>query len=249
MLQVIVVLSILAIFALTSLLSREAQPLPPRPVRGPVPDGARPSSAMGRGEPAGPGRYPGTPDRPSSAGPERTAPGRWSEPAPTARVAPGQRLAPDDGIVILDSDTRAARAGFSPGTAPSSAASARTPRGGPARRSSRGRSSTNLNPPKPTDPSRPRALTSLITKSMAEKKNRALEITPLSALVAPIGAPLTQLSTPMPPEHSIPARPLPAFDSATIRSLLANTSKLREVAILSELLQPPRALRPYRRPR
>ena len=57
LLQFIVPLTFLAIWALTSLLNREAQPLPPRPGRSPVPGGPRPGMGApmaGRGDPVGP---------------------------------------------------------------------------------------------------------------------------------------------------------------------------------------------------
>ena len=90
MLQFVVLLAIMALWALTSLLSREAQPLPPRPARGPGPDGLRPAL------PCQPGRRDGpvasrqfarsTGSRRSSAG----MPARWSEAAAgtSARAGP-----------------------------------------------------------------------------------------------------------------------------------------------------------------
>jgi len=245
-LQFIVLLAIMAIWALTSLLSRDAQPLPPRPIRGPVPDGTRPSP-IGRSGQASPGRFAGTADRVSGGIPERPPSARWNEPSGSgpARPAPARGLARDEGIVILESDARGSR----PSSGTLSATTTRNPRAGQTRRSSRGRSSSSANPTRPAEPGSPRALTSLVTQSMAQQQNRPLELTPLDAPFAPLGAPLTHLATSALREQPKSWDVLPAFDSAALRTMLASRNKLREVALLSEILQPPLALRRARRPR
>jgi len=240
MLQFIVLLTIMALWALTSLLSREAQPLPPRPARGQGPDGPRPAPAMSRGDSLGPARYPETTDRLPATGPERRAPARWSEASAVARPTSGRGLGVDDGIVILESDARTVRSP-SGGLSPSSTAANR--RGAPARRSSRGRSPSSTPAAKPAEPGRPRALTTLVTQSMAQRRNRPLEITPLAAPLAQIGSPLTQISAGAPIEHPGSPDSAPAFTALSLRTMLANSTKLREVALLTELLQPPLALR------
>ena len=62
-----------------------------------------------------------------------------------------------------------------------------------------------------------------------------------------LGVPLTHLATSalreQPRSWDVP----PAFDGAALRTMLASTYKLREVALLSEILQPPLALRRTRR--
>jgi len=253
MLQFIVLVAIMAIWALTSLLNREAQPLPPRPIRGPVPgpDGLRPP-LIGRSTQVNPGRYAGTTERlaggiverpnPSSGRPEPFAAG-------PARPVAGRGMTNDAGIVILESDARGSRPFAGTSTSSPSATAPRNPRGGQTRRSSRGRSSSNVNPTRPAEPGQPRALTTLITQSMAQKKNRPLELTPLDDPLAPLGMPLTHLATSalreQPKSWDLP----PAFDSAALRTMLASRNKLREVALLSEILQPPLALRRPRRPR
>jgi hypothetical protein len=82
---------------------------------------------------------------------------------------------------------------------------------------------------------------------MAQKQNRPLELTPLDFPVAPLGAPLTHLATSALREQPRSWDVLPAFDSAALRTMLASRNKLREVALLSEILQPPLALRRARR--
>ena len=244
MLQFVVLLAIMALWALTSLLSREAQPLPPRQARGPGPNGLRPALPASRGDAMGPSRAVSSLER-STASLERGMPGRWGEAAPEPRPAPGRGLGVDDGIMILDADARSTRS-----TAASPASSTTSGRRStPARRSTRGRLPTGTNSPKAPEPGRPRALTSLVSQSMAQKRNRPLEITPLSGPLAPINSPLTQISTGAKIEHPGSPDSPPAFTSESLRVMLANTTKLREVALLTELLQPPLALRRSRRPR
>jgi hypothetical protein len=99
------------------------------------------------------------------------------------------------------------------------------------------------------EPERPRALTGLVNQSLAQKKNRPLEIAPLATPIAPIGGvPLSQSTAP--PVGVLPASGAPraALSSSDLRAMLASRTKLREVAFLTELLQPPLALRRPRRP-
>jgi hypothetical protein len=240
MLQFIVLLTIMALWALTSLLSREAQPLPPRAVRGPGPDGPRPSSSLSRGDALGPARYLGTSDRLPAPSQERKPPAPWREASPTPRPGSTRGLGADDGIVILESESRSGRP-LSGGVASSTGAANR--RGTPSRRSTRSRSAASAPPPKPAEPGRARALTTLVTQSMAQRRNRPLEIAPLGAPMAPISSPLTQISTGAAIEHPGSPDSPPAFTSEGLRGMLANSTKLREVALLTELLQPPLALR------
>jgi hypothetical protein len=246
MLQFVVLLAIMGLWALTSLLSREAQPLPSRQIRGSGPKGTRLSGPPGRGEPSAPPRNFGTTERPTSLSVERAVERRWGDVGPPSRTVTGRAPAIDDGIVILNADARSALAagGASP-SLPGNAARRTTP----ARRGSRGRPSPGASPVKPPDPARPRALTSLVTQSMAQKRNRPLEITPLSAPLSPINAPVTQISTGAKIEHPGSPDSPPAFTSEALRAMLANSTKLREVALLTELLQPPLALRHGRRRR
>jgi hypothetical protein len=94
---------------------------------------------------------------------------------------------------------------------------------------------------------RPRALSNLVAQSLAQKKARPLEIAPLSAPIAPLTSfPLTQQSSPGVSEATRTHQP-PALTSGDLRAMLATSSKLREIALLTELLQPPVALRRPRR--
>jgi hypothetical protein len=243
MLQFVVLLAIMALWALTSLLSREAQPLPARQARGPGPNGLRPPVPINMADAGPPPRSVAAFDRPAATSLERGGPSRRGEAPPPARP-PGRGLSVDDGIVIMGPDSRFPRpAGGGP--TPSSSAAAK--RGAAARRGSRGRPPVGSSPPKPPDPGKPRALTTLVTQSMAQKRNRPLEMTPLSAPLSPINIPLTQISTGAKIEHPGSPDSPPAFSSEALREMLANSKKLREVALLTELLQPPLALRRGRR--
>jgi hypothetical protein len=65
--------------------------------------------------------------------------------------------------------------------------------------------------------------------------------------LAMVNSPLSQLSAGAQIEHPGSPDTAPAFTSESLRRLLASTTKLREVALLTELLQPPIALRRMRR--
>jgi hypothetical protein len=251
MLQFIVLMTIMAIWALTSLLSREAQPLPPRPVRGPNPDGPRATPPVGRRDMSGPGRYLGTSQPLSSTAAERRAPplsGLQSQGVAGARIAPARALSPDEGIVILESDARGTRA--QPVLAPLSGSTTTRPvRGTQARRGGRGRAPSTSPASRPAEPGKPRALTSLVTQSMADMKARPLEIIPLSSPITPISTPLTQQTAGAIVQPAASANAPPAYDSSQLRLMFAKPNKLREIAVLTEVLGRPLALRAPARPR
>ena len=98
------------------------------------------------------------------------------------------------------------------------------------------------------EPERPRALTGLVGQSMAQKRTKPLDITPLSSPMSPLSAPLSQASA-AEPARDTARTPTPTLSSNALRAMLASPSKLREVALLGELLQPPVSLRGRPRPR
>jgi hypothetical protein len=235
LLQFTVIMAILLIWALTSLLSREAQPLPPRTRRAPGPEGLRAAPPARMDRTTGPARYLGA-EIPPIASAERRAPARLEPP-----VTLGRPVSADDGIIILESDSRS-RSQAAGATAGSTAGS-RLSRGSQARRSARGRPQ-NTTAAKPTDVTRPRALTTLVTQSMAQKKARRLEITPLSAPLAPLSSPLHQITgtaTPLDPGKTPAA--IPPIHADALRAMLAQPTRIREAFLISEILQPPVALR------
>src|SRR5579875_2178350 len=258
LLQFIVPLTFLAIWALTSLLNRDAQPLPPRPGagRGPGPGPARGTAGGGfspstQGDPTGPVRS-SSPGRPASSPiADRAAPARWSSAPVQGRPAPVGSRAGDEGIVIIESETRPVTGSSS--FSPSAAASGRSARttGPAARRGAARARSTPVTPIKPMEPERPRALTGLVGQSLAQKKARPLDVAPLSTPIAPItSAPLTTASQTHAPEVARTAAPqdAPSLSTDDLRAMLASPKRLREVALLGELLQPPVSLRAPRRP-
>jgi hypothetical protein len=249
LLQFIVPLTFLAIWALTSLLNRDAQPLPPRPGRGPVPDAWRPGALPPtRGDSISQPRHQGS-GRLASPLAERPTGARWAGAQGQGRPGlPGRGVGPDDGIVIIESDTRGPS---QPGSQfpPSGAVSTRGARGAAARRgTSRGRSVSGAAPAKSVESERPRALTGLVSQSLSQKKARPLEIAPLATPITPISStPLTQSSAGPTTVQTAGALLRPALTGTELRAMFASPNKLREVALLTEILQPPVALRGRRR--
>jgi len=254
LLQFIVPLTFLAIWALTSLLNRDAQPLPPRPGAG-----RGPGSGPARGGVGG-GFAPSTrgdltrsasPARPAPMVADRTAPARWSSATAQGRPASIPMRSVDDGIVIIESETRAGQgSSFSPSAAASGARAARGT--SPSARKAAVRARSTPAPIKPIEPERLRALTGLIGQSLAPKRGKPLDIAPLSTPIAPISsAPLTSASqTPAPEVARTAARADdPSLSIDELRAMLASPKRVREVALLGELLQPPVSLRGPRRSR
>ena len=91
---------------------------------------------------------------------------------------------------IIGSDNRGNRTQPSLGSHPRTSGSGRKSRGPDSARSR----SAPLRPraPRPKEADHQRALTSLVNQSLAQKKNRPLEITPLSSPLSPSPSPLTQ---------------------------------------------------------
>lgn len=255
LIQFIVPLMFLAIWALTSLLNRDAQPLPPRPGRPPGAGGPRPLTSMpGQTEPRSPG--PGTPvQTPASsplADPQTMWPGATS--APTARERAIQRPPLknlDDAIVYIENDptTRGTtRPASSPGPAAATAAGSRLPRAAQQRKGTRGRSGTTSSPSNEAraEPKTHRALSDQVNQSMALQRNKPLEITPLFSSLAPLSLPLSQGSVaPQVQQERGTANPV-TLSGLDIRKMLSSPGKLREFALLTEVLQPPVSLRPRR---
>jgi hypothetical protein len=257
LIQFIVPLTFLAIWALTSILNRDAQPLPPRPGRPQGAGGGRPMNRL-------PGQFEPRPDasvqdvRPAIP----TPPGLGERPTGLAGsglstaspagliVGPRQRPLPnmDDAIVYIENDpaSRAARSASRPSpprTAPQTAP--RSPRIAPQRRGTRGRTGAGspAGAPGRTESEPHRVLSDQLSQTLALQKTKPLEITPLGAPITPLSRPLSEFSaaTQVPVERGTSeGRP---FGRETIRMQLATPTRLREIAVLSEILQPPLALR------
>jgi hypothetical protein len=86
----------------------------------------------------------------------------------------------------------------------------------------------------------------MVSQSLSLQKTKPLEITPLNAPITGLSKNLTQTTA----DPGVNRRPIgegrPTLTGVDIRKLLASPSKLREIAILNELLQPPLALRQRR---
>ena len=126
--QIIISLAILALWALTSLLSRDAQPLPPRPVRGRSPEGPRPNPGLARNEPVGASSIQANTERLSGKMTESRFSTRPFESSLSDRSATGTGWRPsNDDIRILDSGPRGGRplSGHTGATSQSAATPAR----------------------------------------------------------------------------------------------------------------------------
>ncbi len=238
LIQFLVPLAIMAMWALTSLLNKEAQPLPTRGTAsntGPRHGRIRRVAAASRSAP-----------RDSSLRPPRSSVRRLSDgPKGIHQLDPDPFAVgvADEGFMIIGPDNRGNRPQPSSGAQPATAGSGRNSRGPQTRRGSRARPASITGPPRPKEADHQRALTSLVNQSLAQKKNRPLEITPLAASLAPIASPLTQTSLGTTIEHPGSYQLHTALTSTELRGMLGTSSKLREIALLSELLQPPVSLR------
>jgi hypothetical protein len=245
--QILISLGILALWALTSLLSRDAQPLPPRPTRDRPDEGKSRPQPQARIEQSATAQNSRTTDRKAAETIEARMAARSGAGSPPRYGASGVRP-PNDDIRIVESGPRPARLPISSAAGPRSPASILAPSSrSSSRKGSRARPSASPSPAKPAETQRPRALSSQIQKSMAETAGRPLEITPLEL-------PLESLSSSHIPLGSRGVVDLTrgqsistGLDARAVRKLIGSPEKLREIAILTELLQPPLALRPRRR--
>jgi hypothetical protein len=223
-----------AIWAVTWILNRETQPLPPRNGRR-FPDERSGSNSDDARNPAT--------QRPSPRPDIRPTSPRGQRPISTvldrARDRDRGRLSPDDAIVFTE---------FSP-SRPSEptdfSASSRPSRGPQSRRGSKAKESGGNKPRNRQAPEKPRELSQQVSSSMAQFKNRPLELTPLNLPLSPLTSlPLAQSGSASGSPSSIP-------DSGSRygggpldpRKALADPRILRDVFVWNELLQPPVALR------
>ena len=254
LIQFIVPLTFLAIWALTSLLNRDAQPLPPRPGRPPGPGGVRPQNrAPGQAAPRPPG--PGAPPpQPEAAAPRAERPeGRLDFGA----LQPPRERTPqrpstggmDDAIVYIENGpgargaTRPSATPPLPGASPSPSGS-RPTRGGQQRRGGRSRTAPGgLASQARSEPETHRALSDQVNQSLAKQRTKPLELTPLNSPLGSLFVPLSQSPAASQVGNWQSNMVQPTLTGAEIRKMLASPSKLREIALLSEILQPPVTLR------
>jgi hypothetical protein len=219
LLQFIVPLAFLAIWALTSLFNREAQPLPPRTGRAPGSGGPRPT-------PGGQAARPATERRPTLQTGESFV--RRSE--PDRRPSQRSTRSPDDGIVILESETKRPGSSSQRIGAPS------------LRKGARGRSGS-AQTAKRAEPTTPRMLASSMT-SQASIASEVAQPRSLNPLVLP-HSPLLSTNTAEPPKaiSVADAAARATLTSGDLRMLIGSPQRLRESFLMNEILQPPVALR------
>ena len=254
LIQFIVPLTFLAIWALTSLLNRDAQPLPPRPGRPPGPGGGRPMNrAPGQSTPriAGPGLA--APRQAQAAVPR---PERAADRFDLNTLQPPRERAPqrpsigglDDAIVYIENDPsrgamRTSATQPQQGAAPSPSGS-RPTRSGPQRRGNRSRTAATGPPSQArTAPETHRALSDQVNQSLAKQRTKPLELTPLNLPLGSLFVPLSQSPDATQVGDWQSNMVQPTLTGVEIRKMLASPSKLREIALLSEILQPPVTLR------
>jgi hypothetical protein len=86
----------------------------------------------------------------------------------------------------------------------------------------------------------------MVSQSLLLQKAKPLEISPLNAPITGLSKNFTQTTAEPDVNRRPTAESRPALTGVDIRKMLASPSKLREIAILNELLQPPLALRQRR---
>jgi hypothetical protein len=250
LIQFIVPLTFLAIWALTSLLNRDSQPLPPRPGRPPGPGsgGSRPQNFIpGQTEARSTsatlsGRVPSASARSesSTAWPNADVIAAQRE---RSRQRPPQNL--QDAIVFIENGTGArGTSRIGPGSSSSAPASSgtRSSRGAQPRRGTRGRAASSGAGAAPVVRAEPEPHR-VLSESLSLQKTRPLEIAPLSAPIAGLTRTLSQATAAPDVNRAHAGDGRPALTAGDLRGLLASPGKLREMALLSELLQPPLALR------
>jgi hypothetical protein len=92
-------------------------------------------------------------------------------------------------------------------------------------------------------------LSGLAGQSLADRKTRPLEITPLATPLVPIDVPLAESVSASVTGATVRKQSMAGITGAEVRARLASASGLREIALLTEILQPPLALRRPRRSR
>jgi hypothetical protein len=255
--QFIVPLTFLAIWALTSLLNRDAQPLPPRPGRPGGAGGTRPTGrALGQAEPRPAAAA--MPARPQAVDSLRDRTADWTDlpSTPAARQQQRERMAQggsSEAIVYIESDPSGrvtTRIAASPQG--SSQLAPRAPRGTQPRRGGRGRAGAggSLAALNRAEQEIHRALSDQVGQSMGLKRNKPLAITPLAAPIGKLSAALSEATATAQfvPTVERGTALSPLLTGTEIRKMLDSPTRLREVAVLTEILRPPLALRHRRRP-
>lgn len=271
LIQFIVPLTFLAIWALTSILNRDGQPLPQRPQRpgGPRPDPAAEEARRRRekARAAAERSWEGVGEGPSSVAPPRPEPRRPSpppvpvddlaafsggrprpgRPAPPRQPVPagfdgaGVYVKPDE-VVFLDPATgrRLMSAPVDRGRPEEPFKPPTPPR---QRKSSRRRASADESDRSAESETR-RALSDHVGRAMDLKRNQSLELKPLAPKLEGLTTNLSESISLKDHQALTPdSAPSPIFDAHAIKDMFNEREKLRQIAVLSEVLRPPVSLR------
>jgi|GEM_PF-1254700 len=207
---------------------------------------ARPAAASGpAGRPPRPGGASPRPERPTA-----------SQPVPAGFDGAGVYVDRDE-VVFLDPATgrQLMSAPVNGGPLPEGPKSSGPPR---QRKAGRGRRAPADDAARASaEPETRRALSDQVGRAMEMRRNQPLEIQPLAPKLEGLTAPLSSEGLTAPLSKAISLRdeqpprresaPTPLFDAHAIQEMLAERPKLREIAVLSEILQPPVSLRRGRR--
>ncbi|WP_165072291.1 hypothetical protein [Paludisphaera rhizosphaerae] len=239
--QFIVPLIFLIVWAITSLLNRDSQPLPQRPNRpGAGPGGAgsnrrRDALTASKAEDDEPAVADSSPPRRPGLAPfDARTQGRPLQ-APTRPTSPRSNrpngATGDDEVVFIESARRSIGGSASP---PSPRKPARGRRAEPTpARTRRG------------EPVTQRALSEQVGQSLAQNRSQPLGLSPISANLSSLSSASLRDASSTAARVTPNAAP-PALSAAEVRRMMADGARLREMAVLVELLQPPVSRRPRR---
>ena len=94
-----------------------------------------------------------------------------------------------------------------------------------------------------SEPETHRALSDQVNQSLAKQRSKPLELTPLNSPLGSLFVPLSQSPAAAQVGNWQSNMVQPTLTGVEIRKMLASPAKLREIALLSEILQPPVTLR------
>jgi hypothetical protein len=204
-------------WALIQLLGKEMPATPGRSSTGGTPGGLPPA--------------PRPPDRGSRSAQQMPATARWVNPPPPAASPPPRLPNASDEVIILSSETLRNPLPVVPRTGVT-AQKTRTVR----------RPKTPATPARP-EPARSRSvLGGAVTQSVAQSLERPIDLQPLTNAAALASSQAAE--TPRPSGATDRGSPQPTID---VKSFVESRARVREAFLLSEILQPPRALRKLRR--
>lgn len=239
--QFIVPLIFLIVWAVTSLLNRDGQPLPQRPNRpGSVPGGPgagrrRDPLGTSQAEDDAPAVGDGPPPRRPGLVPLEARPQNRPFQAPARPTSPRSSrpsgATGDDEVVFIESIRRSS-GGSAPPPSPRKPARGRRTEQPPAR-------------PRRGEPETQRALSEQVGQSLARNRSQVSGLSPISANLSSLSNASLRDASATAAKVTTNVAP-PALSAADVRRMMADGARLREMAVLVELLQPPVSRRPRR---